>query len=93
MSTNAIEKALWQAVMQPADAQRFRDDSDAYLNDFRIDDDERSLLDTWDVAGLASREVNELLLMMAFATINGHDRMGEYVMKINGMEGGPPPGH
>jgi protocatechuate 4,5-dioxygenase alpha chain len=83
VSNFAIEKLLWQACSNPADAGAFRAEPEAYLKAFRIDDEERALLLDWDVAGLADRGVNPMLLMMSFNAVAGKGDMMEYVMKIN----------
>jgi hypothetical protein len=83
MSNFAIEKLLWQAFTNPAEAGAFRDDPDSYLGRFRIDDDERDLLKSWDVAGLADRGVNPMLLLMGFSTVQPGANMMEYVGRIN----------
>ena len=83
MSSCAMEKALWQAVTNPADNQRLRENAASYLSDFRLDADERALIMSWDVKAMAGRGVNELLLMMAFSAINGMDKLPEYLGKIN----------
>ena len=83
MSSNAIEKALWQAISSPAQTQRLREDPHAYLEAYRLDDDERFLLMDWNVSGMAAREVNPLLLMMAYTAINGMDKMPEYIRRIH----------
>ena len=87
MSTNAIEKALWQALSNPKEMQRFREDPQAYLNDFKLDEKERSLMLTWDVGEVVSRGVNPLLLVSAYTAVKGMDTMGEYIMKINQQRG------
>lgn len=83
MSANTIEKALWQAVTNPVAAQRLRDDAQAYLDECRVTADESKLVIGWDVKAMARLGVSDLLLMMAFSTINGHDKMPEYAQKIN----------
>jgi hypothetical protein len=90
MSSNAMEKALWQASTNPADARRFRDDAQAYLKDFRLDEKECAMMLSWDVVAIASRGVNPLLLMQAFATVNGMGRMLEYIMRMNQPSGAAP---
>lgn len=86
MSSNAIEKILWEVTMKPAFAERFRNDPEAYLKDFRLDDEERSLLLSWDVFKLVTKlDINPLVVMSAYAEINGMDKVGEYIMKINTM--------
>jgi hypothetical protein len=83
MSNFAIEKALWQACTNPLDNGAFRVDAPGYLAGFRIDDQERALLLEWDVAALADRGVNPMLLMMSFNAVSGTGDMMDYVNRIN----------
>lgn len=83
MSNFAIEKALWTACNDPAQAGAFRSDPQGYLVDYRIDDEEKALLLDWDVAALADRGVNPMLLMMSFNAVAGKGDMMEYITKIN----------
>ena len=83
MSINAIEKALWQASMKPADAQRLREDAASYLQEFRIDEQERSLITSWDIRGIVDQGVHPMVLMMAFAAVNGPAASATYVEKVN----------
>lgn len=83
MSNFAIEKLLWQACSDPASAGAFRAGPESYLAGFRIDDEEHRLLCDWDVAGLADRGVNPMLLMMSFNAVAGTGDMMEYINKIN----------
>jgi hypothetical protein len=83
MSTNAMEKALWQALSNPQELQRFATDSEAYLSGFKIDEAERRMMLAWDVKQVVARGVNPLLLMSAFSAVNGVEKMGEYAMAIN----------
>lgn len=83
MSINAIEKALWQASMDPADAQRLREDPESYLREFRLDEQERSLMTAWDIRGIVDHGVHPMVVMMAFAAINGPAAAATYVQKVN----------
>ncbi len=83
MSIFAIEKLLWQATANPVDAGRFRAEPTDYLAGFRIDEDERTQLMNWDVASLADRGVNPMLLLMAFSAVTGSLDMMDYVSRIN----------
>ena len=83
MSINAIEKALWKSTANPADAQRLREDARSYLEDYRLDDLERSLMASWDIRALVERGVHPMVLMMAFAAVNGPAASATYVEKVN----------
>lgn len=83
MSINGIEKALWQASMNPADAQRLREDARSYLKEFRVDEQECALLTSWDIRGMVDLGVHPMALMMAFAAVNGPAASAMYVEKVN----------
>lgn len=87
MSINAIEKSLWQASVKPADAQRLREDTESYLKTFRLDERERALVSSWDVRGLADLGVHAMVLMMAYAAVNGVEASQQYIVKINSPAG------
>lgn len=91
MSIYGIEKALWQACANPADAGALRSAPANYLNGFRIDAEERALLLDWDVQALAGRGVNPMLLMMAFNVAGIGSDMMAYITRINGMPPGAAP--
>lgn len=86
MSINAIEKALWQASMKPEQAERLREDAHSYLKAFRIDEDDRWLLASWDVRGLIDRGVHPMIIMMAFAAVNGPFAASGYRDRIHEKE-------
>lgn len=83
MSIHAIEKALWQASMDPEDAGRFRDSAESYLEDFRLEERERALITAWDIRGLVDMGVHPMVVMMANAAIYGPDAAMTYVEKVN----------
>jgi len=83
MSTNALEKALWQMGTSPAEASLFRQDPTAYTQRFRLETDERTLLQGLDVGGMAQREVNTLLLLMAFIAVRGPECMPDYMQSMH----------
>lgn len=83
MSINALEKALWQATMDPEQAQCLRQDAASYLEEFRLEEQERELLASWDIRGMVDMGVHPMVLMMAFAAINGPDIAASYVERVN----------
>ena len=83
MSINALEKALWQAYVNPADTQRYLADAPAYLAGFELDEDERLMSTAFDVMALIGHGVNPLLVMMAFQAVKGVQRMPEYFAIVN----------
>lgn len=87
MTTNAIEKALWQIGTAPAEAERFRNDPRAYAAGFRLDAQEQDILAQLDVGAMARRDVSTLLLMMAFMAVKGPGGMPEYMESMNRPRG------
>lgn len=83
MSTNALEKALWQIGTSPEEAASYREDPSAYASAFRLDPAEQHSLVSMDVGDLARREVSTLLLMMAHMAVKGPDAMPEYMESMN----------
>ncbi len=83
MSTNAMEKALWQALSNPHELQRLAGDAAGYLSGFKLDEVERAMMLDWDVRGIVARGINPLLAVSAFSAVNGVEKMGDYAMAIN----------
>jgi Aromatic-ring-opening dioxygenase LigAB, LigA subunit len=90
MSVNALEKALWQIYLNPADKQRFCADARAYVKDFKLDQDECAKLVAFDVMAMISHGANPLLVMMAFQTVKGAERLREYFAIVNRADEGAP---
>jgi len=90
MSINAIEQALWKACENPVELQRLREDANSYLKDFRMDEEERALVASWEVGLLAARGVNPLLILNTFTAVKGMSGMMDYLTKINTPIGASP---
>lgn len=87
MSVNALEKALWQIYQVPDAARRFSDDAQAFVKEFRLDDNERAMLASFDFMAMISHGANPLLVMMAFQTTQGMARFPEYWATVNQSQG------
>ena len=83
MSVNALEKALWQIYLTPADAERYRADPRAYAGEFKLDEGERADLSSLDVMALQRRGANPLLVMMVYQTVEGIEKLHDYFAIIN----------
>ena len=86
MSVNGIEKALWEASVNPKQADRFSRDVHAYLEHFNVDEEERWLLAAWDLRALVDRGVHPMILMMAFAAVNGPAASPGYPKRLHKEE-------
>jgi len=83
MSVNALEKAMWQIYLNPADAERYGADPQAYVKDFNLDEGEQEDLASLDVMALQGRGANVLLVMMVFQTIHTPQKLPEYFAIVN----------
>ena len=83
MSANAIEKAFWTALADKSQLERYVSDPKGYLEDFKIDPGERTEIENWDVAEIAARGVNPLLLLSFFSAVKSPRDLPEYLQKIN----------
>ena len=83
MSVNALEKALWQIYLNPADAQRYGADPKAYAGEFNLDEGERADLASLDVMAMQNRGANPLLVMMVYQTVEGVEKLHDYFAIIN----------
>jgi len=83
MTYFAVEKALWGIAQDPASASAFIDNAEAYLTGFNLTDTERLAIQTFDLRLLADTGVNPLLLMQSWNAVQGPDRIGEYLGRMN----------
>jgi len=87
MSINALERALWQIYQVPSATQRFSEDAQAFVQEFKLDDGERAMLASFDFMSMISHGANPLLVMMAFQTTQGMERFPEYWATVNQPQG------
>lgn len=83
MTIHAVEKALWLLGNEQGHAERFRADPDAYLDEFRLDPDEREIVRNVDVRRLSDRGVNPLLLLGVQRAVKGGDSIPDYMRQMN----------
>jgi hypothetical protein len=83
MSTHALELVLWEITHYGDVAKAFREDSKRLLKSYQITQDECAALETLDVKSLAARGVSPLLIMQAWNTIQGPDKIGDYLARMN----------
>jgi hypothetical protein len=65
MSRYQVDKLLRDIRRDNQLAARFRDDTDAVLDNYKLDGEERELLRRWEIRKLYDRGVNPLLLLLA----------------------------
>lgn len=83
MSINALEDALWQIYQTADGAAAYNADGQAYCDRFRLDDTERKDLLGFNVMNMINAGANPLLVMMAFQTVIGIEKLFEYFETVN----------
>lgn len=84
MSTNTIERVLYDLHAIPGDARSFLQDPDAYLAKYPLDAEERSLIRNQDVLGMADRGVSQMLMFVTWQAVNGGpSSIPEYMRRMN----------
>lgn len=82
MSTNTIEKVLWDLVGQAHKPEAFRANTDAFLDAYPLEPSERDLLKNMDVQAIVALRINPMLLMRAFQCIYGRDKRPLYLQRL-----------
>ncbi|HEY0813106.1 MAG TPA: hypothetical protein VGE11_07475 [Pseudonocardia sp.] len=84
MSVAGVEKALYDVTTDRASRTLFRDDPEAFLGRYRLDDAQRAALCTFDVRGLAALPANPMLVWGFWMTC-APDRSGAaYLRRMRG---------
>lgn len=84
MSINAVERLLFEVAASPDLVRQFKDTPEQLLGAYALAPDEAELVRHLDVHEIASRGVNPMLVMRAFAAIEGRERMPEYFRRMGG---------
>lgn len=86
MSVNTIERIFWELCADPAKIGAFLKEPDGYLSQFQLTEDERKMVRKMDVKALEAHGVSNMLLMIAFSTVNGGSPlvMFDYLKRLNG---------
>lgn len=83
MSRHGIEMALWEAAFLPGNADQLREQPDAYLDRYNVNDDERCLIKSWDLEALAGLGVDGLILLNSWNAVRGPTGNVEFMQRMN----------
>jgi len=78
MSTNTLEKVLWDITVNPGIAS----DTNA-LQAYLLTKDERALIEKMDVREMADRGASQMLVWMAWVATQGFPMAPEYLRRMN----------
>lgn len=85
MSLHAVERVFWEFGNDPANIERYRQDPDAYLADFNLDEHECNAIKEVNLKSLTELGMNPLLAMMTWPLLNGPEGYPfTYLKHLNG---------
>lgn len=82
MSRYTIEKVLWDLIGHPQVADRFRADTETFLDAYPLEPPERALLKNMDVRAIVALRINPMLLMRAWQAVFGRDQRPKYLQQL-----------
>lgn len=83
MGIHMVERVLWELETDREKAAQFQKAPKEFLAAYRLADNERCMLEAFDVQALAERGASTLLLMGAWLAVQGPATVGEYMMRMN----------
>lgn len=83
LSTNTLEKVLWDITVDPA-----LEKDESRLGRYPLTPDEKGLLARMDVRSIADRGVSQMLIWMAWVATRGFEQAPEYMRRMNTPAGG-----
>lgn len=89
MSVYRLEKAVFDIASGPEQAESYKKDSDGYLARYRLVPEEARLVKVLDVRRMVELDLNPMLVMRLFTTLEGRASLPEYLRRLR--EQGPAP--
>lgn len=83
MSSNTIERVLWDLNVNRESRRRFLEDSAKFLSRYQLTEEERAMIRQFDVRGLTDRGVNTMLAMGFWMEVEGSSDIHEYLRRMN----------
>ena len=83
MSTNILEKVLWDLSVNRDAKQRFKDDPSKLLSRYHLTDVEREMVQNFDVRGLADAGVNTMLTQGFWLELEESHAIEGYLRRMN----------
>ena len=89
MSSNSVERVLWDLSVNRESRRRFLDDPARYLSRYQLTDEERAMIRRFDVQGLTDRGVSTMLAMSFWMELEGSSDLEEYLKRMNAPRASP----
>lgn len=82
MSIHTVERALFDIASSPQIAAAYKADPQQFLSAYPLTPEEVTMILELNVAEMVRRQLNPMLAMRAFNTIEGRERMPEYIRRL-----------
>lgn len=82
MSVYALEKAVFDIASGAAQAEAYKRDPEGYLGRYGLAPEEARLVTALDVRRLVELDLNPMLVMRLFTTIEGRASLPEYLRRL-----------
>lgn len=86
MSIFSLEKAVFDIASGPAPAEAYKMDPDGYLGRYGLAPEEARLVKSLDVRRLVELDLNPMLVMRLFTTLEGRASLPEYLRRLRAHE-------
>jgi hypothetical protein len=83
VSIHTVERALFDIASSPARAAEYKADREKFLGAYPLQPDELQMVLELDVREMHTRGANPMLVMRAFSSIEGRERVPEYMRRLN----------
>lgn len=84
MSVHALESVLYDLGVKREARKQFAEDADAFLARYRLSEAERTMVKTFDVAGLQGEGVNAMLTMGFWQMCEPSRSLASYMQRLKG---------
>lgn len=82
MSIFSLERAVFDIASGPAQADAYKQDPDGYLQRYGLAAEEARLVKALDVRRLVELDLNPMLVMRLFTTLEGRASLPEYLRRL-----------
>ncbi len=83
MSSNTVEGIMFSLQSNVSFLERYRAAPKAVLEEYPLTEEEQRNILNWNVRALSDSGVSDMLLMVAFTTINGQETIPDYLRRMN----------
>jgi len=83
VSIHGLEKAVFDIASGPEQAESYRKNPDSFLARYRLTPEEAHLVKVLDVRRMVELDLNPMLVMRLFTTLEGRASLPEYLRRLS----------